>query len=84
MYVDHNPALEMDLTATCDDIAEAFDAGIAKAAGVEAAEWDKALAHMRAEVEGLNAQIADITSRYEAALADTAAGSELQARLDAI
>ena len=32
----------------------------------------------------LNAQIADINSRYEAALADTAAGSELQARLDAI
>lgn len=84
MYVDHKPALEMDLTATCDDIAEAFDAGIAKAAGVDAAEWDAALAKMRAEVEGLNAQIADINSRYEAALADTAAGSELQARLDAI
>ena len=32
MYVNHKPALEMDLTATCDDIAEAFDAGIAKAA----------------------------------------------------
>ena len=84
MYVDHKPALEMDLMATCDDIAEAFDAGIAKAAGVDAAEWDAALAKMRAEVEGLNAQIADINSRYEAALEDTAAGSELQARLDAI
>ena len=84
MYVDHKPALEMDLTATCDDIAEAFDAGIAKAAGVDAAEWDAALAKMRAEVEGLNAQSADINSRYEAALEDTAAGSELQARLDAI
>lgn len=84
MYVDHKPALEMDLTATCDDIAEAFDAGIAKAAGVDTAEWEAALAKMRAEVENLNVQIADINSRYEAALADTAAGSELQARLDAI
>ena len=80
MYVDHKPALEMDLTATCDDIAEAFDAGIAKAAGVDTAEWEAAIAKMRAEVENLNMQIADINSRYEAALADTAAGSELQAR----
>ena len=90
MYVDHKPALEMDLTATCDDIAEAFDAGIAESAGIDKTDWDAALAKMRAEAESLNAQIADINGRYDAALAgagnaaDEAADSTLRAELDAI
>ena len=64
MYVDQKPALEMDLTATCDDIAESFNADTAKAAGIDTAVFDAALAKMRGKVEEHNAQIADVNGRY--------------------
>lgn len=77
IYVDKTPALELDLTATCDDIDEALDEDIAKAAGADIEGYKAASEEMRAAVKGLNKQIDDINSRYEKAAADGASQKKL-------
>ncbi len=77
IYMDKTPALELDLTATCDDIDEALNEDLAEAAGADIEGYKAASKEMRTAVEGLNKQIDDINSRYEKAAADGASEKEL-------
>ncbi len=78
IYVDKTPALELDLTATCDDIDEALNEEMAEAAGVDVESYEAAVADMRETAESLNGQIADINGRYEEAVANGASEEELE------
>lgn len=77
MYVDKTPALELDLTANCDDIDEALDNGLAKEAGIDVKAYKAASEDMRAALDKHNEKIADINTRYEQAVADGADESTL-------
>lgn len=79
IYVDKTPALELDLTATVDDIDEALNEELAESAGVDTESYKAASAKLRTAVEGLNEQISDINSRYEEAAAGGASDKELEA-----
>ncbi len=78
IYVDKTPALELDLTATVDDIDEALNEELAKSAGVDVKEYKEASAELRAAAENLNKQISDINSRYEEAVENGASDKELE------
>ena len=78
IYIDQTPALELDMTATCDDIDEALDKDTAKAAGADVKAYKAASKEMRAALEDLNAQIEDINTRYENAAAEGASEKKLE------
>ena len=79
IYLDQTPALELDFTATCDDIDEALNEDLAKAAGADIDSYKNASAQLRTASEALNEKIDDINTRYEKAAADGASQEELDA-----
>ncbi len=79
IYVDKTPALELDITATCDDIDEALDEKMAGAAGADVEGYKAAAADMREAAENLKSQASDINERYEEAVANEASEEELEA-----
>lgn len=79
IYVDKTPALELDLTATCDDIDEALNEELAKDASVDTENYITAAADLRSAAEGLNEKVNDINTRYEQAFSDGASEKELKA-----
>lgn len=79
IYLDQTPALQLDFTATCDDIDEALNADIAKAAGADVKAYKKASAQLRTAAEELNKKIDDINTRYEEAVAGDASDDEIAA-----
>ncbi len=79
IYLDQTPALPLDLTATCDDLAEALDADALTAAGGDADAYTAGVDALRTAAEAHNAKIADLNTRYAAALADGADEAALDA-----
>ena len=79
IYLDQTPALELDLTATCDDLAEALDEEALTAAGGDADAYTAGLAAFRAAAEAQNEKIKDLNARYSAALKEGADQTELDA-----
>lgn len=77
IYLDQTPALQLDMTATCDDLEEALNSDMAKAAGADVDAYTKELTDLRAAAEAYNAKIKEINDRYEAAVADGASEAEL-------
>ena len=67
VYLDQTPAMALDLTATCDDLNEAFDTGYAMEAGVDLTAWDTAMQALRDAANQRNSKIADINARYAVA-----------------
>lgn len=72
IYLDQTPALPLDMTATCDDLAEALDADMLTAAGGDADAYTAGVDALRAAAEAHNAKIADLNARFAAAQADGA------------
>ncbi|MDO4544855.1 MAG: M28 family peptidase [Bacillota bacterium] len=70
IYVDKTPALELDMTSTCDDLEANLAPKIAKKAGVDVDAYNAELDKMREAAEGLNAQIAGVNEAYEEAVAN--------------
>lgn len=78
-YLDQTPALELDLTATCDDLAEALDADLVAAAGGDGEAYTTALETLRTAADGWNQEIAAVNSRYQQALSEGASQEDLDA-----
>lgn len=79
IYIDQTPALDLDFTATCDDIDEALNEDLANAAGADTDAYKEASANLRTAAEALNKKIDDINTRYEKAVSDGASEEELDA-----
>lgn len=79
IYLDQTPALPLDLTATCDDLAEALDADALTAAGGDADAYTAGVDALRTAAEAHNAKIADLNARFAAAQAEGADTDALDA-----
>lgn len=79
IYLDQTPALELDLTATCDDLAEALDADLVAAAGGDGEAYTTALETLRTAADGWNQEIAAVNNRYQQALSEGASQEDLDA-----
>ncbi len=90
IYMDKMPAMELDLTTTCDELEANLNDEIAKAAGVDVAAYKAELAKLKEAAAAHNAKIADVNARYEAAVAEGASDEEIAAlraegnKLDAV
>lgn len=82
IYLDKTPALQLDLTLTCDDLEEALNGELAAEAGVDTEGYLAAVQELRAAAEAHNEKIADINARYEAAVATGADEAEIDAIRD--
>ena len=69
MYMDKMPAMELDMTATCDDLEENLNDDIAKAAGVDVEAYKAELNKLRKAAEKHNEKIAELNTAYEEAVA---------------
>jgi len=72
IYMDKMPAMELDLTTTCDELEANLGDDIAKAAGVDVESYKAELAKLKDAAAAHNEKIADVNARYEAAMADGA------------
>ncbi len=79
IYLDQTPALPLDMTATCDDLAEALDSDLLTAAGGDADAYTAGVDALRTAAEAHNAKIADLNARFTAAQADGADEAALDA-----
>lgn len=84
IYIDKTPALELDMTKTCDRLESNLNEDVAEKADVDVDEYKAAISELRTAAEAYNQKIADINTAYEEAMAaeeDTAdlrdAGKEL-------
>ncbi len=82
IYLDKMPAMELDMTATCDDLAENLNDEIAEAAGVDVKAYKASIAAFREAAEAHNAKIAALNDAYEEAMAaeDEAKIADLRAQ----
>lgn len=77
IYIDKMPALELDLTATCDDLKANLGEDVAKAANVDVEGYTAAIDTLRAAAEAHNKKITDVNDRYEKAIADKASDEDV-------
>lgn len=70
IYIDKLPALELDITAACDDLENNLNKEVAETAGVDIEAYNAAIKSLRTAAEAHNDKIADVNARYEAAVAD--------------
>lgn len=77
IYIDTMPALELDMTATCDDLAANLNEDVAKTAGVDTEKYTAEVEKLRAAADAHNQAIADINTRYEDAVASEASKDEI-------
>ena len=77
MYLDTMPALELDLTATCDDLTTNLNDKVAEAAGVDTKQYLDQVNVLREAAKAHNEKIADINARYEKAVASDASEQEI-------
>ncbi len=79
IYMDKMPAMELDLTTTCDELEANLNDDIAKAAGVDVKAYKAELAKLKEAAVAHNEKIADVNARYEAAVAEGASEDEIAA-----
>ena len=79
IYMDKMPAMELDLTTTCDELEANLGDDIAKAAGVDVEAYKAELAKLKDAAAAHNEKIADVNARYEAAMAEGAGEEEIAA-----
>ena len=79
IYLDQTPALELDLTAACDDLEEALNRDTADAAGADTGPYLAALAQLRDTAVQWNGKISDVNARYQQAVEAKASQEELDA-----
>ena len=77
IYIDKMPALELDITAVCDDLEANLNDEIATEAGVDVEAYKAASADLRTAAEAHNAKIQDLNSRYEEAVAAESSDDEI-------
>ncbi len=77
IYIDSMPALELDITATCDDLENNFDEAVAQEAGVDTGAYLAAIDSLRTVAKEHNEEIADVNTRYEEAVSGEASDEEL-------
>ena len=77
IYLDKTPALELDLTATCDDLEQALNLDIAKEAGADTQAYLQAVSQLREAAERWNSSIQDVNTRYEQAVESGASQEKL-------
>lgn len=77
IYIDSMPALELDITATCDDLENNFDEAVAQEAGVDTGAYLAAIDSLRTVAKEHNEEIADVNARYEEAVSGEASDEEL-------
>ena len=69
IYVDKEPALELDLTATAKQLEENINMDYAEEAGADVEAYKEALGNLTAAGEALNAEIEKCNAAYEEAVA---------------
>jgi Iap family predicted aminopeptidase len=69
IYIDKTPALELDMTQTCDRLQKNMNKTVAKEAGVDVKAYKAALKEMRTAAEKYNKKIEKINTAYEEAAA---------------
>ena len=69
IYMDKMPAMELDMTATCDDLLENLNDDIAEAAGVDVEAYKAEVEKLREAADAHNAKIAELNTAYEEAMA---------------
>ncbi len=72
IYMDKMPAMELDITTTCDELEANLNDDIAKAAGVDVEAYKAELAKLKDAAAAHNEKIADVNARYETAVAEDA------------
>lgn len=82
IYMDKMPAMELDMTATCDDLEENLNDAIAEEAGVDVEGYKAEIAALREAAAAHNDKIAALNSAYEEAVAaeDAEAIADLRAQ----
>lgn len=70
MYIDNEPALELDLTQTAGDLKASYDEALGEEAGVDPAEYSLAIDHLEVAAEARNLEIETINTNYETAVAE--------------
>lgn len=70
IYMDKMPAMELDMTATCDDLLENLNDDVATAAGVDVAAYKAEVEKLRKVADAHNAEIAELNTAYEEAVAE--------------
>ena len=79
IYMDKMPAMELDLTVTCDELEANLNDEVAKAAGVDVEAYKAELAKLKEAAAAHNEKIADVNARYEEAVANGASEEEIAA-----
>ena len=70
IYMDKMPAMELDLTATCDDLLENLNDKIAEKAGVDVEAYKAEVEKLREAAAAHNDKIAEVNAAYEQAAID--------------
>lgn len=68
MYIDSEPALELDLTQTAGDLEKNFDADLATEAGVDAEKYAQTVEALKTAAAARNEAIAQVNTAYEEAV----------------
>lgn len=77
IYIDRMPALELDLTAACDDLEENFDEDIAREGEADPDAYIDTVKSLRKDVKAHNEKIAELNAGYDEAVKDGASEKEL-------
>lgn len=82
MYIDQEPAIELDMTASVKNLKENFNADNADKAGVDVAEYKAQLKEMNKVAKAQNDAIAKCNDAYNKAVADDDADAMAAARTE--
>lgn len=82
IYIDTEPALELDMTQTAKQLKDDFNADYAEEAGVDTEKYLAAVDELNAAGEALNKEIADCNAAYEEAVAGEDEEAAAKARED--
>lgn len=77
IYLDRTPALELDLTAICDDLEKNLDQDLAKESKADLTTYEESLKTLRTTAAEYNGKIKEINTQYEAAVAEKADDKEI-------
>ena len=77
IYMDKTPAIELDMTATCDDLTANLDDELAKEAGVDIDAYKAAIDDFKALVMAHNDKINAVNEEYETAIKEQATDEKI-------